>query len=489
MSNGEVTLLQAPVWVDGVTPLNSVNMTQLQTRDEKNAPSGYVGLDASRNVSIGGYYARVGTGGSVAFATAESGDTVNRWQVYNTGSLNWSSGSAAADTNLYRYAADVLKTDDSFMVAGGTIYHRSDVARINFGLQDDVSLYRYDVNKLASPGHLVLGGEITTRSGAAQQVLMGYMGSGQAGLVFGSAADTNLYRSAAYNLKTDYSFTAGQAIIVDASDTANKLYFGSSLDTYLYRAAAGTLKTDGSLFVNNDMVVDRAGGGYRLYFGSAFDTSLYRAAATVLKTDGSFRVVNYLDVDSGGTGVSLRFGSAFDTNLYRSFAAVLRTDGGFRAAQSIVANHTAANQIDLNADGHIYFGSAADTNLYRSAASQLKTDGGFYAVSSSGLCWSGSGWTLEVTPGVVKVNGVPIGGGTRGQNTVTFSGAPTSAQVTFAHGLGVTPTNIQLTSKSGIAYCLLYVVSADATNITVEGRDSADTARTGTNVFYWVASP
>ena len=38
------------------------------------------------------------------------------------GKLNWSSGSAIADTNLYRSAANVLKTDDSFNVASGQTY-------------------------------------------------------------------------------------------------------------------------------------------------------------------------------------------------------------------------------------------------------------------------------------------------------------------------------------------------------------------------------
>jgi hypothetical protein len=38
------------------------------------------------------------------------------------GKLNWSSGSATADTNLYRSAANVLKTDDSFDVASGKTF-------------------------------------------------------------------------------------------------------------------------------------------------------------------------------------------------------------------------------------------------------------------------------------------------------------------------------------------------------------------------------
>lgn len=38
------------------------------------------------------------------------------------GKLKWSSGSATADTVLYRSAADVLKTDDSFDIASGKTY-------------------------------------------------------------------------------------------------------------------------------------------------------------------------------------------------------------------------------------------------------------------------------------------------------------------------------------------------------------------------------
>lgn len=38
------------------------------------------------------------------------------------GKLSWSSGSANADTNLYRSAANTLKTDDSFDLASGKTY-------------------------------------------------------------------------------------------------------------------------------------------------------------------------------------------------------------------------------------------------------------------------------------------------------------------------------------------------------------------------------
>jgi hypothetical protein len=45
-----------------------------------------------------------------------SGDTVSRFNLNADGDLEWGSGSDAVDTNLYRSAANTLKTDDSFTV-------------------------------------------------------------------------------------------------------------------------------------------------------------------------------------------------------------------------------------------------------------------------------------------------------------------------------------------------------------------------------------
>jgi hypothetical protein len=39
-----------PIWIDGSTPLNAVNMTKLQTRDEKAVTNGYASLDSTGKV-------------------------------------------------------------------------------------------------------------------------------------------------------------------------------------------------------------------------------------------------------------------------------------------------------------------------------------------------------------------------------------------------------------------------------------------------------
>ncbi len=56
--------------------------------------------------------------GSVAINEKVTGDSQNRFQVLGDGTLGWGSGSGAPDVNLYRSAADNLKTDDNFHVAG-----------------------------------------------------------------------------------------------------------------------------------------------------------------------------------------------------------------------------------------------------------------------------------------------------------------------------------------------------------------------------------
>lgn len=53
-----------------------------------------------------------------AIATRGSSDTQDHWEIDYDGAMQWGTGSAALDTNLYRSAADTLKTDDAFVVGG-----------------------------------------------------------------------------------------------------------------------------------------------------------------------------------------------------------------------------------------------------------------------------------------------------------------------------------------------------------------------------------
>lgn len=81
-----------------------------------------------------------------------------------------------------------------------------------------------------------------------------------------------------------------------------------------------------------------------------------------------------------------------------------------------------------------------------------------------------------------------IDGKTRrtGSSTATWTAAIESANKTIPHGLGVTPTHVTLTAV-GTGALLYSVVSVDATNIVVKGRDTRDTNLTGTFSFTWEA--
>lgn len=52
----------------------------------------------------------------VAMANQVTADTFDRFRIYSSGLHEWGTGAAARDTNLFRSAADTLRTDDSFSV-------------------------------------------------------------------------------------------------------------------------------------------------------------------------------------------------------------------------------------------------------------------------------------------------------------------------------------------------------------------------------------
>jgi hypothetical protein len=182
-----------------------------QAKSEKNQPSGYVGLDASSNINL------------VAAA-----------QVY------W-----GGDTSVYRSSAGVLKTDGTMRVGQYFDVAFSDTGQLRFGSLVDTNLYRAGPSNLKTDGRLDVGADLTSaanlwaRYGAAIQVRIGYVGSGVSGLEFGSAADTNLYRSAANSLKTDGNLTVGAGVGVVGGVTVSGDP-GTAGYTSLYLLVSGT---------------------------------------------------------------------------------------------------------------------------------------------------------------------------------------------------------------------------------------------------------
>lgn len=148
--------------------------------------------------------------GSDVLGTSVTGDAVRRLNINADGSHEWSDGTAAADTNLYRSAANVLKTDDQLSSVG--------LLSATAGTSTAV-IAQASADGTASLGVLVVNPS-TTAKRAIDVRLVGdtvsrlridqSAGSGSGTIMFGdgTTADTNLYRSAADTLKTDDAFVA-----------------------------------------------------------------------------------------------------------------------------------------------------------------------------------------------------------------------------------------------------------------------------------------
>lgn len=274
------------------------------------------------------------SGGSSALVARVSGDGNNRFALQADGALQWGDGTASADTNLYRSAANVLKTDDQLQVAGGIkILYASDDALHNW----DLAVTGTDAFTLR------VSGDTSNRFNIeADGRLIWGAGSG--------APDTNLYRSSSDTLKTDDSLiVAGSSGVridgIAAGDPSLRLLLNSSDANAAYR-----IEGDGKTWWG-------AGGA------SAVDTNLYRSAASQLKSDDSFLIqadaATVFQVQKADTT------SLFIVDSSNSRLAIGPSAVAANAVLTIGTNTTTAS-------GGLYFGT--DTNLYRSAANTLKSD-------------------------------------------------------------------------------------------------------------------
>jgi hypothetical protein len=179
---------------------------------------------------------------SVAEQSQVTGDTWPRFTQLAGGYMNWGSGAASGDANLYRGAAGILKTDNSLTV----------LTRLGVGQN--------------APSVSTIG--VTTAADQAGIKLLNTNASGNLGnaaVAAISATNTSLLASGAVNGDANPRFTQ----TIDG-----RLAWGTGsagTDTDLYRSAAGVLKTDNTLSVGQGFAMSR--------------TTVSDAAYTVLPTD------------------------------------------------------------------------------------------------------------------------------------------------------------------------------------------------------------
>lgn len=343
----------APGSIDDLRVLNNTGQVVFHV------PTGSNDVLFADDVTIAGDLTVTGT-----TSTGAPGDLIARQASVSQSLLGDVAGHAGlllgnpGDTNLYRQAADILKTDDALQV---TL-------------------------------------DLTARLGVATQVLVGAV-AGNAGLAFGSAGDVNLYRFDANTLKTDDGVVVAGASGLSITGAAGlSVTTGPTVLSGRLSFAASAVGVAGSLYRD-------AAGGLVLWgvTGSTSDLTLLAASGN-----------SVLAVGAGSQNVTvfntLLFGAGGDTNLYRSAANVLRTDDALVVGGATLTVTGALAAVGLVAFKSVAAGmagirDAADTGYVGLTVATLTATG---ALTSGAITASGAitGTALSVTPGDATIAGV-----------------------------------------------------------------------------------
>lgn len=229
------------------------------------------------------------------------------------------------DTNLYRSAANNLKTDDALTIAAPT-------SAGDYTKSLEIGQRLFNVSSSGSQADSYYGVWDTTdnrweasfTSAIVSPTLFEYNYGGTYKIRSAGVAN----RTAGDALTFVDSFTvqptgtidlgaAGGKTTLQLTSTAADTGITLGGDTNLYRAAASDLRTDSTLRVvgknfqamygqNAQITLGSTVGGSSpasIYFGSASDTNLYRSAADVLATDDD------LSLKTAGKGLQIKEGS------------------------------------------------------------------------------------------------------------------------------------------------------------------------------------
>jgi hypothetical protein len=302
-----------------------------------------------------------------------SGDANATFTLLGDGTMRWGVGGATAyDVNLYRYAADQLRTDDLLWAQSLWLH----------GAQGQVSLRSQN-----SIANAVLAARLVADT--VDRIMLHADGKLEWGPGGSAALDTNLYRVSAGKLRTDGALEVNgttllngvvdvnsmlrawtQLVLPTAGDTGGVL-LGS--DALLYRAAASLAAIDRML-----RIFDRAApesGLDIIGLGPRFaDATRY---AALRWGDGTGRTLEFAPRDGANAGVP--FLLIYDNGLMDFHVGP--TTQFLRNASS----GATYPQFVVRGDGRIDWGDGTapgDTNLYRSAANYLRTDDNFMVGAS-----------------------------------------------------------------------------------------------------------
>lgn len=296
-------------------------------------------------------------------------DALNRFSIDVSGTITWGSGAAGRDTNLYRSAANALKTDDTFTAAGGIIQDTNNPDPYKWsGTITTTSINgMVGINLQPTIGSNRDAPAITV--GILSQPYVGSSISVPGALSHFRVNDTTLNSGAL--LGTQYglyvsSLTAGSAnyaIYLAGTGSSNGITLGA--DTNLYRSAANTLKTDDNVTISGYAGVGAtANSSYSLLVdgratGEGVHVYVSDASSYALRVENSDHAANYFNIDKDG-----KLNWQGDTNLYRSAASTLKTDDSI-VAPTVYSDTVGVTNRDLYIDNTGKLGYVSSSERYK----------------------------------------------------------------------------------------------------------------------------
>jgi hypothetical protein len=207
-----------------------------------------------------------------AYESNVSGDAAQRFVTLVDGSMTWGNGTNSRDTNLYRSATGLLKTDDSLEVAGKLAVGAAPGSlafAVSSSATGQLAQFTRSSTSDTSPVVVVLAGDTSTAQALGISVSgdstnrFGIDPTGKVSRGTGSAArDTDLYRSGLGYLSTDgYLSVAKNFVIGSQGNSLSSGLAGGIAMANAATAPAATPSGGGVLYVSAGALLYKGSSG------------------------------------------------------------------------------------------------------------------------------------------------------------------------------------------------------------------------------------
>lgn len=341
----------------------------------------------------------VGAPNGDAFFAKVSGDGTDRFRANGTGTLEWGPGNAGRDVNLYRSAADLLKTDDNLEVAGSV--------KLSGGLKVSGSPIGFSAGEVQfdNPGGSLEAG-IATMSTGAPKICFDHRAASNTGEwrfrngTNGGSLQGHLKGNG--DLDIAGNLTGGKALLTTA-EVPDTVTFGNARRYGIGVSVAKTVvfchdAGDGITFgyYNGSVYTERArlsriGGYYNT--GAAFGTLSKRMIipSTAWTPGSGSGALLFLNTDGSKDKYEIHYPDGTVFPVARCFASVPTNYGGQAIKVRIhwyATDGSPAIQWKLYAENTLT-GSASGTSIQRAVGNfNGNGSGGSYTISE--MDWSGS---------------------------------------------------------------------------------------------------